>query len=134
MEFSALDRVIYNLVNNASQHAADGQVDLIITAVDDQASTHLRFAVVNKVSAEQRAALAERFGDDLSALFRGGFTTGGHGIGMRVCGDFVTQGYGRSSLDAALSDKLLGVDLVDDRFVAWFHWPGERLQNVQAAK
>ncbi|TNE85160.1 MAG: HAMP domain-containing histidine kinase [Deltaproteobacteria bacterium] len=132
MEFSALDRVIYNLVNNASQHAADGQVDIAIVPVDDAASTHLRFAVMNKITDAQRQALAEAFGDDLSQLYKGGFTTGGHGIGLRVCGDFVTHGYARESLDQALADQLLGVNVVDDTFVAWFHWPGERHADAGA--
>lgn len=136
MEFSALDRVIYNLVNNAAQHTANGRVDVVITPLDDGRETHLRFAVINPITAEQRAALQSTFGDELSELFRGGFTTGGHGIGMRVCADFVTHGYARGSVDQALQDRLLGIDLVDDHFVAWFHWPAVRTEasGAQAAK
>ena len=132
MEFSALDRVIYNLVNNAARHSVDGRVDVVVRAVDDFVDTDLRFAVINRVSEAQRVALRERFGDQLSELFRGGFTTGGHGIGLRICGDFVTHGYARASLDEALAQRLLGVELIDDCFVAWFHWPGRRATSGAA--
>ncbi len=132
MEFSALDRVIYNLVNNAARHSVDGRVDVVVRAVDDFEDTDLRFAVINRVSAAQQAALRERFGDQLSELFRGGFTTGGHGIGLRICGDFVTHGYARASLDDALARRLLGAELIDGCFVAWFHWPGRRATSEVA--
>ena len=126
MEFSSLDRVLYNLVNNAGRFAADGRVQVHADAVDDAARTHLRFAVVNRVSSEQADALAERFGDRLSWVFEGGFTTGGHGLGLRICADLVRHAYSLVSVDRALEHGLLGAQVVQQHYVAWFHWPARR--------
>ncbi len=126
MEFSALDRVLYNFVNNAARFATDGRVDIVVTPLSAATDTHLRFAVINGVSANQVQTLRTRFPTGLSELYRGGFTTGGHGIGLRIVGDFVTHAYGRESLDRSLDDELLGATLIDSHFVAWFHWPGRR--------
>lgn len=127
MEFSALDRVIYNLVNNASEHASDGSVRLSVHPVRTSAGGFVRFAVMNHVTPGQVRALRERFGDDLGQLFRGGFTTGGNGIGLRICGDLVSHGFERPSLSKALSEHLLGATLVDELFVSWFYWPASEL-------
>lgn len=127
MEFSALDRVFYNLVNNAARFTADGQVHVHVRPVDAADDTHVRVAVVNRISAEQRDALRHKFGSvDLGRLFAGGFTTGGHGIGLRICGDFIVHGYELSSLDQAVQHGYLGARIIGDHFVAWFHWPGRR--------
>jgi signal transduction histidine kinase len=128
MEFAALDRVIYNLVNNAARHTEDGVTSLSIVPLDNAADTNLRFAVSNRISDEQRRRLEERFGDHLERIFHGGFTTGGHGLGLRICGDVVTHGYDLFTLDEALEGGYLGVRLLDDRFVVWFHWPGHLQQ------
>jgi predicted DNA-binding transcriptional regulator YafY/signal transduction histidine kinase len=126
MEFSALDRVLYNLVNNAAQHTPDAQVLLRVFPIDDGVDTHLRFAVVNHVTAEQRARLEAALAGDLGRLFEGGFTTGGHGIGMGICGDIVTHSYGLRSVREACAQGYLGARILDDCFVAWFHWPAHR--------
>ncbi|MFT4623306.1 MAG: hypothetical protein ACI8PZ_001962 [Myxococcota bacterium] len=126
MEFSSLDRVLYNLVNNAGRFAADGQVTLIADAVDAARDTHLRFAVINPVGPDQSAALRARFGGDLSTVFEGGFTTGGHGLGTRICADLVRHAYGLVSVQKALTQHILGAELVADHYVAWFHWPAMR--------
>jgi predicted DNA-binding transcriptional regulator YafY/signal transduction histidine kinase len=126
MEFSALDRVLYNLVNNAAQHAVDGLVLLRVFPIDDSIDTHLGFAVVNHVTAEQRARLEAHLQGDLGRLFDGGFTTGGHGIGMGICGDIVTHSYGLRSVREACEQGHLGARILDDCFVAWFHWPAHR--------
>jgi len=131
MEFAALDRVIYNLVNNAARFAADGQVELNIFPIHPPSGpngdeTDLRFVVMNRVTPEHRARVHDDLGDELSRVFEGGYTTGGYGLGLRICGDFVTHGYGLPSLRVALDDGYLGARLVRDTFVAWFHWPARR--------
>jgi hypothetical protein len=131
MEFAALDRVIYNLVNNAARFAADGRVELNIFPIHPPGGprgdeTDLRFVVMNRVTPEHRERVHGDLGDELSRVFEGGYTTGGYGLGLRICGDFVTHGYGLPSLRAALSDGYLGARLVRDTFVAWFHWPARR--------
>jgi len=126
MEFAALDRVIYNLVNNAARFAADGRVGLHVFPIGPTVETDLRFVVMNRVTPEHRERLAADLGDDLSAVFEGGYTTGGHGLGLRICGDFVAHGYGLPSLHSALAGGYLGARLVRDTFIAWFHWPARR--------
>jgi signal transduction histidine kinase len=131
MEFAALDRVIYNLVNNAARFAADGQVELNIFPIHPPSGpngdeTDLRFVVMNRITPEHRERVHDDLGDELSRVFEGGYTTGGYGLGLRICGDFVTHGYGLPSLRVALDDGYLGARLVRDTFVAWFHWPARR--------
>jgi predicted DNA-binding transcriptional regulator YafY len=126
MEFSALDRVLYNLVNNAAQHTPDALVLLRVFPIDDAVDTHLRFAVMNHVTPEQRTRLEAHFAGDLGRLFEGGFTTGGHGLGMSICGDIVTHSYGLRSVREACEQGHMGARILDDCFVAWFHWPARR--------
>lgn len=121
IEFAALDRVLYNLINNAARFAADGQVYLTIFALPD--GHDVRFVIYNQASAEHQQRLRERFKDDLSSLFRGGFTTGGTGLGMRICAEFVTDAYGAGTVERSLAEGYLGAQLRDDYFVTWFHWP-----------
>ena len=132
MEFAALDRVVYNLVNNAARFAADGKVDLNIFAIDEDGrgpardETDLRFVVMNRLHPHHGARIRADLGDDLSSLFGGGYTTGGHGLGLSICGDFVTDGYGLPSLHTALANGYLGARIIRDTFLVWFHWPARR--------
>lgn len=123
LEFAALDRVVYNLVNNAAAHSADARVRLAILPVPATAPRDLRIAVANRVSDEQRRALESRFPDGVGALFHGGFTTGGSGLGLRICADFVANAYGLATVDQALAGGHLGAAIVQGQFVAWVHWP-----------
>jgi signal transduction histidine kinase len=126
MEISSLDRVLYNLINNAAEHA-DGDVVLVRAfPIDQNAATHLRFAVINRVRAEQRAILEDRLQGQLERLFQGGFTTAGHGIGMGICGEIVSHSYGLRSVGDACHRGYLGARIIDGCFVAWFHWPARR--------
>lgn len=130
MEFAALDRVLYNLVNNAGRFASDGTVGIDVLPLEEAGTTVLRFAVSNPISPEHARRLQERFACaepcDLRALFLGGFTTGGHGHGLRICTDLVTHGFSLPSAEAAVDGGYVGAKLLQDTFVAWFHWPGER--------
>jgi signal transduction histidine kinase len=123
LEFSALDRVIYNLINNATRHTANGKVYFAIVPLDEEQPQHLRFVIYNPVQPEQRATLQERFADNLGELFRGGFTTGGTGVGLRICADFVNNAYGIHSFEKGLSGGYFGAQLLGDYFVNWVHWP-----------
>jgi signal transduction histidine kinase len=123
LEFSALDRVIYNLINNAVLNSADEQVHMAILPLQLDGQEHLRFVVANRVSAEQLGRLAARFPEGPGALFQGGFTTGGNGLGLRICADFICNAYGLSSVEQGLAEGHFGAALLDDIFAAWFHWP-----------
>ncbi|MEM9463124.1 MAG: hypothetical protein AAGF11_53775 [Myxococcota bacterium] len=136
MEFSTLDRVVYNLVNNAAQYAVDKHVRLSALPIDevgDQETTLLRIVVLNRIEQEHRQALSVKFGDDLGAIFQGGFTTGGQGLGLRICGDLVTHGFSLPSIPYAVDHGYLGARLIEDWFVVWFHWPARRTPLAAAS-
>jgi len=122
LEFAALDRVVYNLINNAIAHSADSNVYVVILPLGDHPH-HLRFVIYNRVDEEQRIALNTRFPDGPSQLFYGGFTTGGNGLGMRICADFVCNAYGLATVEQGLQQRYFGVVLGDAYFITWFHWP-----------
>lgn len=128
VEFSALDRVIYNLINNATRHSADHRVMVGIYPLFDCSSPSLRFVVANRIDPLQRSALEQRFGQQWSDLFRGGFTfssdgSKGHGFGLAICAELVANAYGLSNGPAAIAGNYVGARPHGDLFVAWFHWP-----------
>ncbi len=122
LEFSALDRVLYNQINNAVRFTTDGNVYLAILGLGAPAE-NVRFVVLNQISAEHRQVLRERFGDDIGQLYAGGFTTGGSGLGMNICAGFVGNAYGIFGAERALEQGYFGATLLDSYFVSWFHWP-----------
>jgi signal transduction histidine kinase len=125
LEFSALDRVLYNLINNATRHTADERVYLSLFPLSNGSDEphDLRFVVYNSLREEQRHTLQDRYDDNLGELFRGGFTTGGSGVGLRICADFVNNAYGLREFDAGLQGHYFGARCIDDFFVNWVHWP-----------
>lgn len=123
LEFAALDRVLYNLMNNAVQNSADGLVYFSILPFPTEEPHNLRFVIYNAVSVEQQAILVERHGEQVGQLFRGGFTTGGTGLGMRICAEFVTNAFGLRNVDEGLQGAYFGALLERGYFVNWFHWP-----------
>ncbi|WAS90713.1 ATP-binding protein [Nannocystis punicea] len=126
MEFAALDRVMYNLINNAARFAADAVVHVQVFPLSESRETDLRFVISNQVSSEHRARLVADLGDDFGQIFASRYTTDGHGIGLQICSDIVSHGYGLGSTREALLRAYLGARLIRDTFVAWFHWPARR--------
>ncbi|MDC0723674.1 ATP-binding protein [Nannocystis bainbridge] len=126
MEFAALDRVMYNLINNAARFASDAVVHVDIFPLGEAQETDLRVVVSNQVTPEHRARLLADLGDDFSRIFATRYTTDGHGIGLQICSDIVSHGYGLDSAREALVQRYLGARLIRDHFVAWFHWPARR--------
>ncbi|WP_322512773.1 ATP-binding protein [Chloroflexus sp.] len=128
VEFSALDRVVYNLINNATRHSADHRVMVGIYPLFECQSPSLRFVVANQIDSLQRSALEQRFGQQWSQLFRGGFTfssngSHGHGFGLAICAELVANAYGLPNGAAAIAGSYVGARPHGDLFVAWFHWP-----------
>jgi hypothetical protein len=123
LEFSTLDRIIYNLLNNAARNADDHVVQFhILPTPKQETPENLRFVIANHVSGEHAAKLTQAV-PDLGQLFRSGFTTGGHGVGMSIVADFCTQAFGVYDDEAARKDRYYGAQWIDGKFVAWFHWP-----------
>ena len=123
LEFSTLDRIIYNLLNNAARNADDHVVQFHILPMPRQeAAENLRFVFANRVSGDHATRLSAAV-PDLGQLFRSGFTTGGHGVGMSIVADFCTQAFGIYDDEKARKDGYYGAQWIGDNFVAWFHWP-----------
>lgn len=119
LETSSLDRVLYNLINNAARFTADAKVHLYILAAGER---HIRWVVANAIDADQKRWLSDTVGDDLGALFGGGVTRDGHGIGLSNCADIVAASYGVHP-DEAVAKGYVGAQLLRHQFCAWFHWP-----------
>jgi hypothetical protein len=119
LEAAALDRVLYNLLNNAARFTADGRVRLRVERVGRSA----RLAVANRMREEERRWLAEGFGDDPSTLFLGGRTRGGSGVGMVSGASIVARAWGQVDAADAVTLGAVGARVDGDAFVAWVHWP-----------
>ena len=118
VECGAIDRVAYNLLNNAARHASDPLVSIWLVRLEKD----LRVAVANAVAPEHRALIEQRVTTDPASLF-GGFTTTGSGYGLRIVSELVGSAYGIASVKRLVESGHVGATLLEDRFVAWFHWP-----------
>ena len=123
VEFGALDRILYNLINNACRHTASGEVRLSIHGLSAGGvqPDNLCFCVSNPVGVEEGQQLSER--GDLRRLFQPGVSSTGSGLGLTVAADFVTNAYGLRNHEAALDGSYLGARFDHGGFHAWFHWP-----------
>ena len=124
MEFSALDRVVYNIMNNAVRFTADHTVYFSIFGLEDaEHPQNVRFVVCNQITEDHHQTLRTRFGDQTNQVFGTDFTTGGSGMGMAICAGFVANAYGLNSIERALNEGYCGAKIINDTFVTWFHWP-----------
>jgi len=119
-EAAAVDRVLYNFLNNAMRFTADDKVGLAILPVSD---TAIRIVVGNPLTPGQIAWTREKTDDDFGRLFLGGITHGGQGIGLSTCADIVGAAFGVTERAAVVQRQLIGAKLVENLFCAWFHWP-----------
>jgi K+-sensing histidine kinase KdpD len=124
VEFSALDRVLYNLMNNAIRGSAhsDDPVRLRIMTKDKHTYEIARFWISNTIDETQSRRLKTTFGDDMTELFATNFSTTGSGLGMQIVADFVSKAFGVNTAKA-LGQSMLGAIVTDCEFHAWFHWP-----------
>ena len=70
LEFSALDRVIYNLVNNAARYSVDHAIELSIFSPVAPNGPSVRFVLQNKITPDQAARI-----EQLSAMGVDGIIT-----------------------------------------------------------
>lgn len=122
-EPAMLERVIYNLVNNAAHYSNDGIVELSIRSFPEHGPRQMHVAVANQLPAEQQAILQQRFPASMDQLFHGGFTTDGSGLGMHIAAQIIAAAHGFATIQECLTVGHLGVTLCQDRFISWFHWP-----------
>ncbi len=124
LEFSSVERAIYNLVNNAMHHTTDGLIRLYVlaheTGIDAE---NVQIATANAIDPGEAQRLRESFGERLGELFMGGFTIGGSGVGLSICTELVSNAYGLGRFHDAVEGGYVGADILQDQFVAWIHWP-----------
>jgi signal transduction histidine kinase len=120
VEFGALDRILYNLLNNACRHTARSVIDLVLFPVPDRGGRNLRCVLLNALAAADEAHLRNV---DLGTLFDAGVSTTGSSYGLSVVAEFVANAFGLGSPDRAVAGKYVGVALRQSQFVIWFHWP-----------
>lgn len=120
LEASAIDRVAYNFLNNAARFAASDEVTVDLRPVPDRPMG--RITVVNDLPADETAWLEARLASDPMALFRPDVSRGGSGIGLAACAEVVGAAF-ELTPDQAIRERVIGYEVVDGRFYAWFCWP-----------
>jgi signal transduction histidine kinase len=111
------------MVNNATRFAVDNEVRINLSIVETDKPTNVLITVENTIEPQQEQILLSKFGENCSALFDGGFTTGGTGIGLSICTELIANAYGIKDKKLCLTEKYLGAYVVDRKFISWFHWP-----------
>lgn len=120
LEASAIDRVVYNFINNAIRFSAGSSIRMAIRPIGNDV---VRWMIANPVTPDQAQWLQSNTGGDLSQLFQGGLTRGGNGLGLSSCADFVAAAFGLPDIDSALKGRYLGAVVEDGWYIAWAHWP-----------
>ncbi len=135
LESAAIDRLFYNLANNACRHAATDRLDMAVFPISDAAGECLRFVLSNEVSETDAARLrsitqgSQTTGPDkhrhssLVPLFTPKVSTTGSGFGLTVVADFVAGAFGLQDRMEALRERYVGAVLEGNTFRIWFHWP-----------
>ncbi len=118
VECAAIDRVAYNLLNNAVRHADRSPISVWLQTLEHD----LRVTVANAIAPEQRSALEVTLAERPAALY-GSFTTTGSGHGLGIVADLVGRAYGLTATASLVEGGYVGARVVEDTFVTWFHWP-----------
>ena len=118
VECAAIDRVAYNLMNNAVRYADRPAIAAWLLTLESD----LRVVVANSISSAQRAVLVDLLEKEPAALF-GSYSTSGSGYGLRIVSELVGRAYGVASTETLTKNGYIGAKLVEDSFVSWFHWP-----------
>ena len=134
MESAAIDRIFYNLANNACRYATDERLEMVVFPLPG--SDCLRFVLSNEVSeadvATLRSLTAGAGGADgvdhggspsMFALFEPAVSSTGSGFGLTVVADFVAGAFGLRNRSEALRERYVGATLDGRTFRVWFHWP-----------
>lgn len=128
LESAAIDRIFYNVANNACRHVQGDCLDLAVFPIPEPASDCLRFVLSNPVNASDadylRSLMTE--GGDLFALFEPQVSSTGSGFGLTVVADFVAGAFGLTDRSEALRNGYVGAVLDGDTFRVWFHWMAAR--------
>ncbi len=135
LESAAIDRIFYNLANNACRHAVGGRIEMVVFPLPRSVDGVLRFVLSNEIGGEDAAFLRSRVatqGADsvdkgssrsLLALFEAEVSSTGSGFGLTVVAQFVAGAFGLRNAREALRERYVGAILEEQTFRIWFHWP-----------
>lgn len=118
VECAAIDRVAYNLLNNAVRYADSPSISAWLVTLEND----LRVAIANSISSEQSAVVCEQLASNASSLF-GNFSSTGSGYGLRIVSELVGRAYGIANVETLTKNGYVGAVVVEDKFLTWFHWP-----------
>ena len=121
IELAALERVLYNLVNNAVRHAQSGGIDIAITYFDETQQL-VKFTVQNALTAAQSAILTQLTADAPANLILQPVTTTGSGLGLGICADIIAHVF-QADVDEIIRQNYFVVSWTESRFVVEFVWP-----------
>lgn len=121
IELAALERVLYNLVNNAVRHTAHEDVMIDISYYDESHEV-VRFSVTNSLTATQAEQLAILTANQPERLILMPLTTTGSGLGLGICADIVAHVF-NSDVDEIIRQNYFTVSWNATRFTVEFVWP-----------
>lgn len=121
IELAALERVLYNLVNNAVRHIARGDVAVSIDYVNES-QENVRFSVCNELTTAQVDQLVALTNNQPEQLVLLPLSTTGSGLGLGICADIVAHVF-QSDVDEIIRQRYFAVSWSGERFCVSFVWP-----------
>jgi hypothetical protein len=121
VEFGALDRILYNLLNQCSRRSTDGTIELTILPIPEDSAHSLRFVVLNPATVTD-PALRPGEADAMVSSARSKFSDDA-ATELAITAEFVSNAYGLAGPQAAFTEGYVGYRLLQDQSVSWFHWP-----------
>ena len=127
IELAALERIVYNLINNAVRHADTPSVQLTIQA--SPVRPHMaQITVANSISASQYAKLSALCPDhNFNRLVTESLSTTNGGLGLGICADIVAHMFHCDSLQAVMAAGLFTLTCTPHQFSVTVAWPLGRL-------
>jgi signal transduction histidine kinase len=123
IELAALERIVYNLINNAVRHADTPNVQLTIQACPTR-SRIAQVSVANTISPSQYAKLCTLCPDhDFSRLVTESLSTTNGGLGLGICADIVAHMFHCDSLQAVMAAGLFTLTCTPNQFIVTAAWP-----------
>jgi signal transduction histidine kinase len=123
IELAALERVLYNLVNNAVRHCAQPHVGIRITPSSVFADM-LDIEVWNTIDDAQYQRLRALCPDaHWDRLIRESLSTTGSGLGLGICADIVAHVCGMDDVAHVLATDSFRVSVTPESFHVHCVWP-----------